>query len=258
MPRKAADVARGHSKPAEDLWAPPPPHLRLEKNEVHVWLAQIDGRSDARSLERTLSDEERQRAGRYVFARDRNRFTAARGLLRRILSRYLFEPAESIRFRYSSYGKPALDSEGSGADLRFNVSHSERLALFAFARENPVGVDVEFIRRDIEEDEIALRFFSVHEVAALRALPPDLRKEGFFTCWTRKEAYIKAIGEGLSMPLADFDVSVEPGSAARLLATRRRLDSNWSMAALDPGPGYVGAVAFVGDSGPLRLWQFGA
>jgi 4'-phosphopantetheinyl transferase len=176
------------------MWSPAPENLTLCEDEVHVWRASIDGLPHLAQLEATLTDDERARANRFRFPRDRERYIAARGQLRALLSRYLNRPARDFRFTYTAYGKPALVSD----ELRFNVSHSHQLALFAFAWQRDLGVDVEYIKPDFGTMDIAESTFSLHEFAALRALSPDQQTDAFFNCWTRKEAYIKAIGEGLS------------------------------------------------------------
>lgn len=233
------------------IWSPAPEGLTLQEGEVHVWRAAIDGVQHLPQLEATLTDDERTRAYRFHFQRDRERYIAARGHLRALLSRYLDRPASDFRFTYSSYGKPAL----VGGDLQFNVSHSNQLALFAFSLRSEMGVDVEYIRADFGTLDIAENYFSAHEQAALGAMPAARQTDGFFTFWTRKEAYIKAIGEGLSMPLAEFDVSHD--EPARLIANRRTPSEveRWSMFTLHPGIGYKGALVIEGQNHRLSCWQ---
>jgi 4'-phosphopantetheinyl transferase len=205
-----------------------------------------------------LAPDECARADRFHFARDRNRFIVARGSLRTILGAYLQQEPAQLSFSYSQYGKPALADELAGNQLTFNLSHANELALIAVTRERGLGVDIEFIRPQFASEEIAERFFSDHEVAALRTLPEPAQSEAFFNCWTRKEAYIKAIGEGMSMPLNQFHVSLKPGSPAELLGNLRDANevSRWSLQELAPGPGYVAAVAVEGKDWQLRCWQY--
>lgn len=240
-------------------WSPPPAALTLDENEVHVWRASLDlTASRIQSLERTLSPDECGRAGRFHFERDRRRFIVAHGLLRAILARYLGTEPGQLQFRYDPHGKPALAVDSGGGGLRFNLSHSHRVALYAVARGREVGIDVERIRTAVDVEQIAERFFSPREVAALRVLPPEVRTEAFFTCWTRKEAYVKARGKGLALPLDQFAVSLTPGEPAALLSVRGMLQetSRWSLRALAPGPGYVAALAVEGHSRRLRCWQW--
>jgi 4'-phosphopantetheinyl transferase len=160
-----------------------------------------------RGLEQMLSHDEIARAERFHFERDRRRFVVGRGLLRAILGRYMGIESERLRFRYGEYGKPYLAEEYGGKALQFNVAHSQDMALYAIARDREVGVDIEYIRPFPNLMQIAEQFFSARENIALQAVPEHLKDEAFFTCWTRKEAYIKARGDGLSLPLDRFDVS---------------------------------------------------
>jgi 4'-phosphopantetheinyl transferase len=200
-------------------WRAPPGILVLGDDEVHVWRATLDQTpSQIQSHLHSLAADEHVRAEQFYFERDRQHFIASRGVLRAILSGYLHRTPESLSFCYSSHGKPALAGETDDDAICFNVSHSHGVALFAVTRGREVGIDIEHIRSDLEVAEIAERFFSLREVAMLRMLPTEAQRQAFFRCWTRKEAYIKARGEGLSLPLDQFDVSVEP---AAILGTQR-------------------------------------
>jgi 4'-phosphopantetheinyl transferase len=224
-----------------------------------VWRASLDLPAPRiQALQHDLSEEELQRAERFHFQRHRGRFIAARGLLRTILGRYLKTDPGLLRFRYGPRGKPELGGEAGRSGLCFNISHSHGLALFAVTYGREVGVDVERIRSDLDGEKIAERFFSPREAAALRRLPAEVRQEAFFACWTRKEAYLKAIGEGIALRLDQFDVSVSPGDPATLLSIHgdRAEASHWSLKALDPGPGYMGALAVKGDGWEPRCWRW--
>jgi 4'-phosphopantetheinyl transferase len=227
-------------------WATPPKALALSREEVHVWRAPLN-QPESRVQEsfRLLNQDERERAWRFRFPQGRDHFTVARGALRVILSRYLNIPPERLSFRYNAYGKPALQSELACDDLRFNLSHSRGLALCAVACGYEVGVDVEWIRADLAGEETIARYFSNQEAETIRALPPALRTQAFFNCWTRKEAFIKAVGEGLSYPLDQFTVTVVPGQAARLLSARGGAQEagRWSLVDLNCGDGYAAALA---------------
>lgn len=209
--------------------------------EVRVWRIRLDQHpAVVRLLWGMLSGDERARAAQFRFARDRDRFTVAHAALRSILSGYLRIAPSSVRFRTSVYGKPVIDGDPV---LRFNLSHSGDLALCAIAGEREVGVDVEQIRSDLEWEGLARRFFSTDEVAALEALDPGDRLEGFLRCWTRKEAYLKARGEGLSLSLDSFTVlpAPEPSIAER-----------WQIVDLTPAPAYVAALAVEGSVRMMR------
>ena len=237
------------------LEVPPQAPLKLDGGTVHVWQARLDqfaGRQG--QLLGLLSADEQERAERFHFANDRSHFIAARGLLRTLLGRYLDSPPQQLSFSYSPYGKPALTGEDDGRALRFNVSHSHGVALYAVAREREVGVDVEYVRHDMVGESIAERFFSAREVATLRSLPAEVQPEAFFNCWTRKEAFIKAIGEGLSFPLDQFEVSLDPGEPAALINIRDdpQEASRWSLQSLPVDEGYVAALAVEGHEWRLE------
>jgi 4'-phosphopantetheinyl transferase len=237
----------------------PPERLILGSNAVHVWRVSLNQSPSQTALFRNnLDDDERSRADRFYFSRDRERFIVARGVLRAILGRYSNRAPESLSFSYSAHGKPALVPESDADAIRFNLSHSHGMALYAVSRGREVGVDLEFIRGDLEAEQIAERFFSHSEIETLRALPPNLRKYAFFLCWTRKEAYIKARGEGLSLALDQFDVSLTPGEPAALLSTRSDSDEalRWSLRNLNPAPGYTAALAVKGRDWTLSCWQW--
>lgn len=247
------------SEDTHPLWKPPQEDLLLTDDEVHVWRAALDQpRARVRSLREVLAPEEQERAQRFYFEKDRDHFTVAHGVLRTILGLYLNLNPHQLHFRYSSHGKPYLREESNRNDLRFNLSHSDGLALFAMTCGCELGVDVERIRPDVAEDTIAERFFSAREVAMLRALPVQLQAEAFFNCWSRKEAYIKARGEGLSLPLDKFDVSLAPGEPATLLGTR--IDSHelsrWSLVELAPGTGYAAALVVERRDSRFKYWQW--
>lgn len=238
--------------------------LDIPRNEVHIWQTRLDVSETC--LERlyvALSDDERGRARRYRFARDRQQFIVARGALRGILSHYLGAEPARLRFVYSPYGKPSLDPAFGGEKLRFNLSHAGELALYAVTWGREVGIDLEPVRPEPADEAatlfVAQQFFSPWEVQELMALPTEQRDLGFCACWTRKEAYIKARGEGLSLPLNQFDVSLSPGQPACLLRVcgAPQEVTRWSLVALELCAGYVGALAVEGPVGAIkyRQWQ---
>ena len=240
-------------------WHSPPELPTLGKDEVHVWRANLDLEpSRVQSLRKLLPSDEQARADRFYLAKDREHFIVAHGLLRTILAFYLYMEPERLHFCYSPYGRPALTSILGLKAFRFNMSHSHGLALYGFTRGRKIGIDLEYICADIICEDIAERFFSPLETAVLCALPPEARHEAFFNCWTRKEAYVKARGEGLSFPLNRFDVSLAPGEPARLLNVEEepREASRWSLRELEPGPNYVAALAVEGHNWQLKGWQW--
>jgi 4'-phosphopantetheinyl transferase len=243
----------------DHIWRPAPAEPAIARDEVHVWRASLNlPAARIHELRQTLSTDELHRAETFHFLKHRQRFIVARGTLRAILGRYLQLEPEQLRFCYSSYGKPALErGAGRSSELSFNVAHSDQLALFALALNRRIGVDLERLRANLDYEQIAEQFFSPHERSALRALPADLKPEAFFNCWTRKEAFLKARGEGLSTPLDQFAVSLTPGEPARLLSNANdpRKIAQWSLHELQPGLGYVGALAVERADCQLRYWQ---
>jgi 4'-phosphopantetheinyl transferase len=237
-------------------WAPNSEHFEFEDQEIHVWRAYLDGEEiGLHRFEETLAPDEKARANRFVFPQDRNRYVAARGALRELLGRYLNRSPAELEFDYTSKGKPSLGATLNERSIQFNVAHSRGLALLAFALGRNLGIDVEFVRPEFPGDEIAERYFSPKEVMELRTLPPSLRAEGFYLCWTRKEAYIKATGEGLHIPLESFNVSLTPGRPERLESVD---SSRWSMRSLYPDPLYAGALVAEGQHLRLRQWGWKA
>ncbi len=241
-------------------WCLPPQTLVLGRDEVHVWRARLDQQtpSQIQSFLHNLAADEQARAEKFYFERDRERFIVARGVLRAILGSYLNRAPECLSFSYSSHGKPALAEESGRDAIRFSVSHSRGVALYAVTSGREVGIDLEHIRFDLAVAEIVERFFSQREVATLRTLPTEVQRQAFFNCWTRKEAYIKARGEGLSLPLDQFDVSLVPGEPAAILDTQRDPSeaSRWSLQELTAAVGYVAALAVEGHGWRLTCWQW--
>jgi 4'-phosphopantetheinyl transferase len=201
----------------------------------------------------TLEEQELDRASRFHFEKHRRHFTAGRGVLRQLLSQYLGTKPEQLRLSYGAYGKPALNGEHKDSRLRFNMSHSHEVALFAFAEDRELGVDVEHVRTDFASEEVARRFFSRREVETFNALPRHDQVAAFFKCWTRKEAFIKVIGKGLSQPLDKFDVTL--GQPAALLWVSGDDASRWSLYDLEVGGDYAGALAVEGQVSRIRCWH---
>jgi 4'-phosphopantetheinyl transferase len=245
--------------PKRNAWALPPPNLIATSAEVHVWRMALNvSLASVRECAKTLAPDERARAARFVRDRDRARFVVARGGLRAILARYLGRDPCGLRFEYGPFGKPVLSGASRGSDIRFNVSHADDMALYAVTSRREVGVDIERVRPDVAPDDIAERFFSRQEVATLRDLPVPRRLEAFFACWTRKEAFIKARGQGLSLALDGFDVSLTPGRPPALLRVHDDPEegARWSLRALYPSPDHAAALAVEGHDWRLRCWQW--
>ena len=239
-------------------WQTPPADLSLGTGEVHVWLGALDvAPGQLEELRAVLKPGELTRADRLLQAHHRVHSAAARGYLRRLLGRYLGVSPQSVELQFNSFGKPALAGELAAGGLRFNVSHSHGLALFAFARGRELGVDIEKMRPDFATAEIAARFFSAAESERLRSLAPEHRQRAFFECWTRKEAYIKARGDGLSRRLDTFEVAFGPGIAPAVLSAGDEPDAatRWAMYDLAPANGYCGALIVESGREPLPRVQ---
>lgn len=233
-------------------WPPGIPGIQLRANEVHIWKARLDlGIPSHHSA--FLSNPEQERAARFRFAKDRDHFMLARVILRQLLGGYLGEPAQNVVIEILKHGKPTLTTSAKLSSLRFNLSHSHGLALFAFCLEHEVGVDLEKIRPAAALEGIENNFFSPRERKELASLPLALRTEGFFLGWTRKEAYVKAQGEGLQTSLESFDVSLNPDKPAELNSSD---NEKWSLYSLHPGKEFVGALVVEGQGHRLRFLEF--
>ncbi len=244
---------------ADQQWMLPPVDLRLMEDEVHVWRVLLERPiSEVECLQQVLVPEEIERARRFYFEKDRRHWTVAHAALRMLLGQYLNINPHSLRFITNAYGKPSIAHPPAGMRLHFNLSHSSDLVLCAFAYDRHIGVDVEYMRPGIEYEELATHHFSAHECAALRTLPVDVQEQAFFLCWSRKEAYIKARGKGLSLPLDQFDVSLAPDQPAALLDSREEpyATERWSLHALTPGTQYAGALVVEGFGWRLSCWQW--
>ena len=224
----------------------------LERGAVHVWRVPLDDARAAGSLRPVLNDEERARADRFFRDEHRTRFVIAHGWKRRILARYVGAPEAALRFVCGPHGKPAIVGQERDG-LHFNLSHSGDLALVAVARGGEVGVDVERWDAEVEHLELAERFFSPAERDALRALAgdPEAVVAGFFAAWSRKEAYLKATGHGITRGLHHFDVTLAPGVAPALLADRldQAATARGTLRGVDVGAGYSAALV---ARAPLR------
>ena len=244
-------------KETDFSWEFPPENPVVADDEVHVYRAFLNlSASRIREFQETLAEDELNRADRFRYPQDRQNFILTRGTLRAILGRYLDLRPEQLRFGYNKYGKPDLDFANGSHKLNFNLSHSGGLALFAIANGAEIGIDTERIQTDFEYDLIAARFFSPSEYLRLKNLPPQMKPEAFFNCWTRKEAYIKARGKGFSLPLDQFNVSFVPGEPAQLLQTRADAAeaTRWSLMNLKPKTGYAAAIAVEGQEWQISLW----
>jgi len=235
--------------------------LELSPREVHLWTVRLESsESTFAPAFSWLSADEAERAGRFRFEKHRRAFVLGRAVLRALAANYLRIAPTDVSFTYGPKGKPALAGAAwplsdTACSLRFNVSNSGDLAAYAFTLDCEIGVDVEHRRRMADIEAIARRFFAPAEVAELMGLAEADRPEGFFNCWTRKEAYIKAVGDGLSVPLNSFQVTLQPGVAARMVGLdgSAAAAERWTLHAFTPAPDYAGAIAYCDRPRPLTV-----
>lgn len=220
-----------------------PSDITFTLNEkTHIWRLLLEFKQEKLEyFKSTLSKDEIDRANRFIFDKHRKHFIAARAQLRFIIGKYLNIQAEELNFEYNEFGKPFIKDH----PLFFNLSHSHKMALLALNVKSDLGIDIEWKGRQIKYLEIGERFFSKNEFKELKSLPPNLQSEGFFNCWTRKEAYIKGVGKGLGIPLSKFEVSLKPEDKTELRSTRHDPEAVkiWKILALYPNPDYAAALS---------------
>jgi 4'-phosphopantetheinyl transferase len=232
-------------------WPASPFRTTIAPDEVHLWAWPLQPvPRDLSALLEVLDRREQERMQRFHFAADSERYAVAHGNLRRILGAYLNLAPEKLCFRNNQFGKPELSGETS---LKFSLSHSKSIALLAVDHAQPVGVDVEDVRPI--EAEVADGHFSATELSNLRGLEGDAWLTGFYRCWTRKEAILKAEGVGLSRALDSFDVSLLPDKKAVLIATRQRFSYSWRLHDLAPSSGTIGALATAQPNARLACFR---
>ncbi|MEY2429544.1 MAG: 4-phosphopantetheinyl transferase [Verrucomicrobiota bacterium] len=246
--------------PAEAIsWPFPPDDWLMGVAGIHVWAIPLD--IDASLLgerQATLAPIELERAARFHFQRDRNRFVAGRGALRQVLSRYLQAEPGKLHFNYGPHGKPSLAHSDMQNNLQFNLAHSEGLALLAVAHSGKIGIDLECLRPLDDAEGLVTRFFCPREIAAFQSLAETQKPAAFFNLWTRKEAWLKAIGEGIGHSLNLVEVSFLPGQSAHLLSIPEGPEAaaQWNLRDLAPAPGFAAALAIQGPDLPLHCWRW--
>ncbi len=224
-------------------WSKPEKMPCLNKSMVHVWCGNLDVLfQTVADIQRVLSEDEHKRANRFRFEKDHNRFVVGRAVLRHLLGHYVGQNPKDLMFVYGPHGKPALNDVFK--PITFNISHSHGMGLWAFGLGQPIGVDVEWVHRKADVKKLGKRFFSQREWADLCTLSNDALLAGFFQCWTQKEAFVKALGDGLSFSLKAFDVTVTGPAALHRLEGVENPD--WVLHLLNPAPAFVGALATQG------------
>jgi 4'-phosphopantetheinyl transferase len=236
------------------FWPLPPAELPAIEKSVDVWAIRLDDdKFDLQRAREIVSDDERKRAERFKFERDRRRYLIAHAALHGILGRYLTIRSEPINFDYGSNGKPKLSQALTPSGVQFNLSHSNEMAVLALTRGGEVGVDIEFVKDNFEFQDVAERFFRTKEVAAMRSLPAHLQRRAFFKCWTSKEAFLKAKGSGLSGKLDEVEITLTANQQVQITASV----PGWTLAELEPIDGYEAALVVEGAPLPIShyLWQ---
>jgi 4'-phosphopantetheinyl transferase len=241
-------------------WPIHPLPFELHQDEVHVWSCRLDPSNDLLArFGSVLSLDESERAARFRFDLHRNRFIAGRGWIRLLLGSYLKIAPEQIDFCYGEHGKPAISNPCDHKGIHFNLAHSDVIALAAVTRIGPLGLDVERLRVLKDVAELVERFFSARENSVFQELSAEARNVAFFNLWTRKEAWLKATGQGISQNLNRVEVSFVPGESPRLLALPEEFRSDirtWSLHELTPAPGFAGALALCAEKPRISCSQW--
>lgn len=232
---KSAEVSAGTA--AGMRW-----QVTLPAPDIKVWLAPLDADADAvKRCSTLLSPDERVRAERFHCERDRRRYTVAHAMLRTLLGDETGLAPAAIAFGQTEYGKPYVNNAPTA--IAFNMSHAADLAIYAISRSCVPGADIEFLHRATDGDAVAQRFFSEREYAELQLIPAAERKRAFLTCWTRKEAIVKAVGKGLRLPLDRIEVTVAPDARPQVLGIAGGRIADWTLYNVDAGRDYVATVA---------------
>jgi len=227
---------------------------RIASGEIHIWRYRLELSTErVGHAESLLSADELARADRFHFPIHRERYVAGRSKLRKLLGSYLQVEPASVRFTYSEFGRPALNQAQNSGAINFNVSHSEDICLVAVSHVQPLGIDVERIRGDFGGEEVAQANFAPAEFRELLSLPSNIRPQGFFNCWTRKEAYVKALGAGLQIPLDSFEVSLRPEDSPRFL---RGAGVGWHLLSFCGADGFQAAAAYRGTEAVVQFYEF--
>lgn len=243
----------------QSLWHQAIPGALILTNQIHVWRMSLDLSEHQRAnMLAILSADEIERAGRFHFEKNQNRFISARGMLRQILGLYLGEKPQRLQFEYTAFGKPVFGTNSDYKDLHFNLSHSESFALCAITHSREIGIDIERVRNEISVAQIVRRFFSSGEIHSIETLHEEKQNQLFFQYWTRKEAFLKGMGQGLSFPMEQCDVSLMSGVTFSpvIFHHEKSENSDWHVKDLFPAEGYVAAIAVEGRDCDLSCFQY--
>jgi len=235
-------------------WRNPPLNLTLMHDEIHLWLCEINGLKDcSNTFEKSLSIDELEKANKFVFGKDKLSYIISRGTLRKILSKYLNVSPKLIQFGYNQYGKPFIHFPEKGR-LKFNLSHSNEYCLIAINKEMETGVDIEWINKDLEPNDIAHNYFSAQELSNFKSIDKGNQLEAFYKIWTRKEAFIKAIGKGLSIPLDSFDVTIDDFKPKIKRIDGEKNISKYQLQNLKISNNYCAALIYIGQKKHSKMF----
>lgn len=241
------------------VWQNPSPDLVLLNDQIHVWRANLDlTPQQIEKLEIILSEDEKLRANRFRFAKHRRRFIAARAILRELLAGYLQSSAEQISFTYNPQGKPELASSFNNSHLQFNISHSEDLALYSFNYQQKIGIDLEYLRENVDYASIAKRFFCETEFKLINSCIAEQQQQRFYQLWTAKEAYLKAIGKGLGGGLETSEIKLDSEDNIYLhsISNKPEIANDWSLYNFIPETNFVATIALSGKEKTLIAMNY--
>jgi len=232
----------------------PDPARIGQDSEVHIWRVKTN-QSNTRALEPCLSEAERAHSRRFRFLEDRHEFIVARGFRRYLLSRYLRLPPSVLQFHHGPYGKPELAHELNKGRITFNISHSCGVILAAISVDREVGIDIEFLDSRVEFREFASLVFSSAEITRLSQLRMDEQQRSYFQHWTRKEAFVKASGEGISDRIRLLDIVPSDGSLVPVMSGISAA-GHWTIKDLDVGGPFAASVVIAGRDHRFRFWDW--
>lgn len=225
----------------------------ISGDDIHIWHIDLSDLADSPpNLFQLLSTDERKRASRYHFETDRNSFVVRRAVLRMLLSFYVGQKAEGLQFTYNNFDRPSLEAK---LPLCFNASSSNKVGIVAVALDTRIGIDIELVDIAFPKLEIAEKYFSAHEANAIRDLPPELQTAAFFDCWTKKEAYIKALGDGMSHPLPNLTISSDKQELFSVAATSIET-KGWCITSFIPQQDYIASMAYEGRQKTVNYFRW--
>lgn len=231
------------------------PDYKIKDDQIHIWYINInDYQNHTNELMHYLDDQENKRAQQFKFAKDRNSFICSHAILRRLLSKYCNCDQKKILYNYNAFNKPSLNND---YNINFNLSHSFHRGIIAITKNHPIGIDIEYMKNKPILDDLAKRFFSAHEYNEYKILPQQQKTLGFYNCWTSKEAFVKAVGMGLTFPLKNFTVNLNPELKAKILSSKNQTINinEWKLHRFIVENQYCIAIAWSGLSKIIQAYK---